>query len=109
MRVRVLSLRTFPAKRRTQPPERKRSFRSALVEERELGLALAAKDRKVHLHASNTARVCERTRLRFDALRRKDALALAVDAFEITAELLDGFDGGHALDLDGNPGAILVA
>src|SRR5437764_12207612 len=83
-------------------------------EEREIRLALAAQQREIDLDAADAARLRERDRLRFQLLRGQDAAAGALrrilaDEPQVARELLDRLDRPDALDLDGDPVALLVA
>src|SRR4029453_9253406 len=87
---------------------------SALHEQGQVGLAVAAKNREIDLHALNPARLCEHDGLWLEALRGEDPARaverrVAADALEVAAELLDGVDGPHALDLDSDPAVVLVS
>src|SRR5262245_2078212 len=84
-----------------------------LPKQRELGLALAAEYGEVDLDAADVARLGERDRLRLDRLRREHATAaglrrVGADEAEVARELLDCLDRPDALDLDGDPLALVV-
>src|SRR5512141_2272376 len=92
----------------------RRPRRASGGEERQVGLALAAEQREVDLDAADAARLRQGDRLRLEALRREDAATCALrgvraDEPEIARQLLDGLDRADALDLDGDPRAVLVA
>src|SRR5205823_4503674 len=86
----------------------------ALHEERQVGLALAAKQREVDLRAADAAAVCVDERLRPEALSGEDAphvgeRRVEPDAFEVATQLVDGIDRSDALDLDGDPPGVGIA
>src|SRR5437763_8608237 len=96
-----------------RPPPQSRD-RSLGGEQGQVRLALAAQDTETDLDADDAARLGEHARLRLDDLRRQHAAALRhrgvePDALEVAAQLLDGVDGRHALDLHCDPAIGLVA
>src|SRR5581483_567443 len=106
----------------TKVPEQRRSFTAIALygtpplrrcEERELRFSLAAQERQVDLDTADAARLGERDRLRLQALRGEDAAArllcrVGTDEAEVARQLLDRLDRADALDLDGDPLALLV-
>src|SRR5690349_49371 len=81
---------------------------SALHEECELWLALAAEDGEIDLDAADVARLGEDDGLPLEALRRQHSTragerGVAANALEVPRELLDRLDRPDALDLDGHP------
>src|SRR6266542_5357232 len=86
----------------------------SLREKRELWLPLAAEERQVDLDRPHPSRLRERRRLRLHLLRGQDAAAVRArgiepDERQVARELLDRLDRADALDLDGDPAAVLVA
>src|SRR6185437_5762079 len=77
-------------------------------EERQVGLAFAAHQRKIDLDAVDPARGGEHGRLGLDRLRGEHPAAAAhrrvqADALEVARQLLDRVDRADALDLHGDP------
>src|SRR5947207_10247018 len=87
---------------------------SGRSEQSQIGLALAAQDVEIHLHAVDPAGLGEHARLRLDRLRREHAAArlerrVASDPLEIAGQLLHRLDSGDAFDLDRDPAVRSVA